>query len=122
MLHRAFNRVIINLESYQLIWIDTNTNKIGEDTTVAIARLREIVDYTKLFTNFDECLCYINQTEETKTFLVCSNSLDEEFVSQMDYLKNKCTIYMYCADKEEQKKIKVILLHSFFYISLTAYK
>lgn len=48
----------INLESYQLIWLDNS-----ESVVPSIADLREIVDYTKLFTSADKCLDYIEQTK-----------------------------------------------------------
>ncbi len=88
MLPRVFNRDITNLESYQLIWLDTNPNKTDEDMIMTLARFREV----------------IKRTEGTTTFLVCSNSLDEPNLSQIYDLKNVCTIYVYCSNKEQHPK------------------
>lgn len=113
-LARTFDRDTINLEPYQLIWFDTNMNKTGNDTTVVLTRMREVVDYTRLFVDFEECLHFIKKTEDTKTFFICSSNHDKVLLSQINDLKNVCTIYILCQNREQYENLptqcsKVIL-------------
>jgi hypothetical protein len=98
--HHLFNRERINLESHQLIWLDTRV----KSDEITLQSLRKIVDYTKVFDNIDECLFYIKQTNSTVTFLVCSGQLGEIFTLKVHDLNNIYAIYIYCQNKEYHQK------------------
>ncbi|CAF0849225.1 unnamed protein product [Didymodactylos carnosus] len=97
----VFSLERVNLESYQLVWLGSNINSIEEGySTVTVKGLRKIVDYTKLFDNVNRCKAYIQQTNDTITFLVCSEQLGEIFIPQIHDLENIWSIYIYCNNKE----------------------
>ncbi|CAF4059940.1 unnamed protein product [Rotaria sordida] len=98
--NHLFNRERVNLESHQLIWLDANWKK--DKTT--LENLRKIVDYTKIFDNMDECLVYINQTDTTVTFLICSGQMGETFTSKVHHFDSIYAIYIYCQNKEYHQK------------------
>ncbi|CAF4818116.1 unnamed protein product [Rotaria socialis] len=92
-----FNRELANLESHQLIWQDVNVKK--DKTT--LENLRKIVDHTKVFDNMDEWLVYINQTDTTVTFKICSGQMGENFASKVHHLDTIYAIYIYCQNQEQ---------------------
>lgn len=89
-----FRRVIldrkINLESYQLIWLET-----CESLVPPIQDLREIVDYTKLFTTADKFLDYIEQTKDVITIVVCSQEFGAVIISKLENYEHIWKIYIY---------------------------
>ncbi|CAF1506554.1 unnamed protein product [Adineta ricciae] len=102
---KILNRERINLESYQLIWLDSNTHSvINNDTAVTLTNLRKIVDYTKLYNEKEECIQYIKQTSNTTTFLVCSGSLGEQTIPIVHSMNNIWTIYIFCQNKDYHEK------------------
>ena len=106
-LHRIFDRDVINLESYQLVWLDIDANGTSEETEVLLAKLRNIIDYTQIFVNPEECLQYIKKTEDTTTFFVGSNIHDATILSKMSDLSNVCVIRFYSPhDKVCEKLIR----------------
>ena len=120
-----FDRSRVNLESHQLIWCDTNVNSLvrQSESLVTIDKLRQIVDYTKLYDNANECLQYVEQTKDLKTFLVCSEQSAEKLVPQMHEWRNIRSIYIYCLENNEshleqrlsgQTQVRYILVRSFF--------
>ena len=99
-----FNRERVNLESYQLVWLDDNVNNNKKDITGTLEGLRIIIDYTKLFDNAEECRQFIEQTKDTTTFLICSGQLGQGFVPEIYHLKKIWSIYIYCQNKEYCQK------------------
>ncbi len=60
---RIFNREMVNLDSYQLVWCDTNANlTTNAETVVSLERLRKIVDYTKMFDNVEFLFLFRSKT------------------------------------------------------------
>ena len=79
-----FMREEINLESHQLVWLDATIENRDDDNPVVIKELRQIIGYTKIFDNTDECLSYIKHTDiSITTFLVCSGHLGRLIVPQV---------------------------------------
>ena len=58
-----------------------------------------------MFSNFEECLHFINKTGDTKTFFVGANTCEVELLPKISELKNICAIYLYCPDKEQHGKL-----------------
>lgn len=101
MRHRQVeNRRQVNLESHQLVWFDPDFNR---KNAASIENLRKIVDYTKLFENNKDCLEYIEQTQNTDTFLVCTKEFAQEFILQIHHFKHISKIYVLCESENHQE-------------------
>ncbi|CAF0878337.1 unnamed protein product [Didymodactylos carnosus] len=98
--HPVSDRERVNLESHQLIWLDKSINSNQSDSTVTVERLRNVVDYTKLYYNPEECLQHIEQTKDTATFLIGSDELVRIFIPKIHDLENIQAIYIYCSQNE----------------------
>jgi hypothetical protein len=94
--HRHFfHREQVNLEPYQLVWCDANV----ADLTVTISELRKIVDYTKQFDNVEDCMQYMRESNDTVTFLVCSNDVVDCIVPKIHNQTDIRSIYIYCSNQ-----------------------
>ncbi|CAF4271617.1 unnamed protein product [Rotaria magnacalcarata] len=102
---QIFDREKINLESHQLVWLDPTVDRNQEsDTLASLENLRKIVDYTKLFNNVEQCQQFIEQTKTTTTFIITSDDLDEQLVSNVYNLKNVYSIYIYNTTNNYQQE------------------
>ncbi|CAF3866295.1 unnamed protein product [Rotaria magnacalcarata] len=98
--HRqVFNRRQVNLESHQLVWLDPDFNR---DSTISIKNLRNIIDYTRVFDNGEDCLKYIEKTQDTTTFLVCSKELAQRFIPEIHQLQHVLRIYVESTSENQQ--------------------
>lgn len=69
-----------NLESTVLIWLTSKPNE------VQLNRLRNIIDYVKVFDNVDACNDYIEQAEDNDKIYV---------VTDTPYTSNEAQVYVY---------------------------
>lgn len=98
---RQLNREQINLESHQLVWLDPAFIK----TDITLERLRQIIDYTNVFDDIEDCLQYIEQIKNgNKIFLVCTKELNNELKSSLRSDKhNIYKTYIYAKDEKPEK-------------------
>lgn len=91
----VFDRERENSESHQLIWLESNIHTSGK-STITIAELRKIVDYTKLFDDIEECIYFIERTTHIATFIVTSDDLGQLLISKIHDQSNIKSIYIFC--------------------------
>lgn len=100
---RFFNREQFNLEPHQLVWCSSKINdKFISNKSITLQRLREIVDYTKLFQNdVKDCVKHLELTTDSVTFLVCSDGIAEKLLARVHDFKSVRIIYVYCCNTDE---------------------
>ncbi|UJR17816.1 hypothetical protein I4U23_004715 [Adineta vaga] len=100
-----FDREHNNIESHQLIFLNTNLNNTSQHTVLfLLEEFRKIVNYTKFINNIEETVQFIEQTNDTTTFLICSNCSDQIIIPQIHILKHIRTIYIYCQEEHEHQQ------------------
>ena len=93
-----FDREKVNLELYQLVWVDEKNSTSPDKIT--LRRLRKIIDYLKVFSNVTDCQDYLNETVDTTTFLVISfEELNKELLPQIQDRKNIWSIYRHSKNR-----------------------
>ncbi|CAF1075954.1 unnamed protein product [Didymodactylos carnosus] len=92
------DRELTNLESHQLIWLDSSMDT--KESQITLHNLRKVVDYTKLFDNVEECERYILEKKDTITFLVTSGALGQNLIPRINDLGNIRQIFVYCRNKD----------------------
>ena len=104
---KRFNREHVNLESYQLVWLDSNLNEQSSSTNakVSLHDLRKIIDYTKRFCNMEECFDYLNQTQDCKTLLICTDESIVDAISSSQQPKNLRGIYILCENQKDHSEV-----------------
>lgn len=97
---RKLNREEVNLETFQLVWLDPDFNK----RDVTLERLRQIIDNAHIFNNITDCLQCLHKTKNTiKTFLICTEKFGQELFSQLSSDEKKSlNSYIYSEEKNRE--------------------
>lgn len=91
-------------KSYQLVFLDEANNEVVQDETLLILQeLRTIVSDAKFINNVEDASRFIEQTENTTTFLVCRKNFGQIIASQTQILKNLRAIFVYDPDKQDNE-------------------
>ena len=67
--------------------------------------LRRLINYIKIFDTIDTCRECVQQTLDTRTFLICSNDIIESLLATIDHLHHIRGIYIYSIDGTDLPKI-----------------
>lgn len=106
--HRYFDREDSNPESYQLLWLDMKLSELEDEDTIlnTLTKFRQLVNYTKAYDSWKNCLRYIEKCHDTYTFLVCSSKFAGEIIPLLKpFAKtNVWKIYIYGENEEFQSK------------------
>jgi hypothetical protein len=90
-----------SLELFCLVWLHDNPNE-SHDTE---QKLRAIINHLVKFKDVQSCQKYIEgELENSRIILVVSGRLGSEIVPQIHKLRQVVSIYVYCMDKERNKK------------------
>ncbi|CAF1657428.1 unnamed protein product, partial [Didymodactylos carnosus] len=90
-------------ENYQLVWLDVNAKNDSDESIFTIRHLQNTVDRISKFDDLQECVSYIEETQEITTFIICSGTLGEDLVPTILDRKNIWAIYVYCYDIDSHK-------------------
>ncbi|CAF1448532.1 unnamed protein product [Adineta steineri] len=96
-----------NQESITLIWFDKSIDLNSKDIQLTKAMLKEINDYTLLFTNIDACIQYIESIKSETIFLIVSGSDAHNLLSKIHNLRQIDSIFIFCMDKLKYDKTLV---------------
>lgn len=89
-----------NSETFSLLWLDTEVNATSENRRTQ-KRLREIINYLKLFDNSNACQQYITSCSEyDRIVLIISGRLSKEIVPKIHKLRQLSSIYIFCRQRK----------------------
>ncbi|CAF0813490.1 unnamed protein product [Didymodactylos carnosus] len=92
-----------NLEIFCLIWLDANANV--KDARATEQKLRSIINQLKKFQDVAQCQKYIEKcSQNERLVMIVSGRLGREIVPSIYKLRQVISIYVYCMDKESNKK------------------
>ncbi|CAF2894787.1 unnamed protein product [Rotaria sp. Silwood2] len=80
MLSRPMCRVLRN---FLLVWLDATFNESKEDWKNSIQLLRQFVITITTFTDVDESIDFLNDTENEKVFMIVSESLEQHIIPEI---------------------------------------
>ncbi|CAF5033552.1 unnamed protein product, partial [Rotaria sp. Silwood1] len=91
------------LEIFCLIWLDDNINtKDNRDTE---QKLRAVINRLEKFQDVKQCQKYIEERSQSERVVTIVNGrLGREIVTSIYKLRQVISIYVYCTDKEGNKK------------------
>ena len=104
---QLFNREHTNLELYQLICLESNSNHHSNriDKRISTENLRSIIDYTKFFHDVEECFDYINKTKDSMTLLVSTDETVIDVLTNDQHPKNLLGVYVLCDSEKSIPKV-----------------
>lgn len=93
-----------NKESITLIWYDPNITSY-EDIETIKEQLRRINDFVVFYTEFEECITFIQTVTSEKTFLIISGSCASHILSDIIKYNQVDSIFIYCMKKDLYKNL-----------------
>jgi hypothetical protein len=92
-----------HLETFCLIWLNTNVNV--EKTRDTEQKLRSIINHLKIFEDIEQCQQYIEQKSlKEPLILIVSGRLGRKLVPLIHQLREVISIYIYCKDKKSNEQ------------------
>ncbi|CAF1617099.1 unnamed protein product, partial [Didymodactylos carnosus] len=92
----------INLESHQLIWLNSVTFELPDvGVDMLLRKLEDIFHHTKVFSNDQDTAKFIEQTPHTTTYLITSRLQGQILIPKIHNLKNVRSIYIYLEKEED---------------------
>ncbi|CAF3376537.1 unnamed protein product, partial [Rotaria sp. Silwood2] len=87
-----------------LVWLDPNVNK-SKENVVTQGELRALFkDEFQTFDKADECELSINHENNDRIILIVSGQLGRKIVLEIHHLLRMASMFLYCMDKEANKK------------------
>lgn len=93
----------INLETFSLLWLDSNVHKTQDNITSQVI-LREAINFLQIFDKADDCEESIRKIKYEKVVLIVSGRLGRETVPRLHDLPQLNSVYVYCFDKIGNKQ------------------
>ncbi|CAF3742013.1 unnamed protein product [Rotaria sp. Silwood1] len=85
-----------------MIWVDPNIHSTEKNYHESITKLKRITELIYIFTKSDQCVHFLDTTNEENVALIVSNTLGEQLVPIVfDKLKLK-SIYIFNQEKQIQ--------------------
>jgi tetratricopeptide (TPR) repeat protein len=85
------------VQNFHLVWLDGNIDEVNnDDCRKSIIQLRQVVNTVNTFIDVDECIDFINDIQEEKTFMICSGALGQTTVPLVHDKLQVSTIYIFC--------------------------
>jgi plasmid stabilization system protein ParE len=104
IINRVLPAVDDNLETFSLLWLDTDVNATEENRQAQL-QLRQIINHLKTFDNSQQCHQYIlSIPAQDRVVLIVSGRLGRQLVPQIHDLRHISSIYVYCRDKEGNER------------------
>ncbi len=91
----------LNLETYSLIWLDSQSSS-NEKTKQAQQRVRSSINDLRIFENVDTCIKNIRLSTVDKIIVVVNMELSEMIIPYIHQLPQIIAIYIYNINHDQQ--------------------
>ncbi|CAF1220026.1 unnamed protein product [Didymodactylos carnosus] len=89
-----------SVQNFLLLWLDGSIDGINnQDCRNSIEMLREVVNTVNPFTNADEFIDFITDTNEVKIFLIVSGTFSQIIVPIVEDIHHVSDVYIFCKNK-----------------------
>ncbi|CAF3265936.1 unnamed protein product [Rotaria sp. Silwood2] len=87
-------------ESYLVIWADANIDPTNEESQHILAQLCSVVNQVNTCTTTEQCVQWLNKTNEETSFVISSGALGQQLVPNIHGLPKLDAIYIFCGNKQ----------------------
>ena len=82
-----------------LVWLDSNIHENNKDYQNSITYLRQVTHTIYTFTDYVECIEFLEEIQDDKVCLIMSGSLGESIIDYMHQMSQVNSILIFCIDK-----------------------
>ena len=88
------------LQSYLLIWADSNVNESNADCQNTLKQLRSVINEVNVLTTPAQCISFLNKLDNEKAFIISSGVLGQEVIPEIHDIPRVDTVYIFCGNKQ----------------------
>lgn len=81
------------------VWLDSNIDKSQEWCRDTITKLRSIVNTMETFTDYNQCMWFLQQNMDKRIFLITSGSLSARVVPNIHHIPQVDVIFIFCRNR-----------------------
>ncbi|CAF3784247.1 unnamed protein product [Adineta steineri] len=90
-------------QSYILIWIGVGIDETNRDCQDTLAQLRTVVNSVHFFTQSDDAVDFLTDSEEIKAFLVIENTLGQQIIPLIHDIPQLDIVYILCDNQSQHE-------------------
>ncbi|CAF1293724.1 unnamed protein product [Adineta steineri] len=90
-------------QSYILIWIGVGIDETNIDCQDTLAQLRTVVNSVHFFTQSDDAVDFLTDSEEIKAFLVIENTLGQQIIPLIHDIPQLDIVYILCDNQSQHE-------------------
>ncbi|CAF3801014.1 unnamed protein product [Adineta steineri] len=86
-------------QNYLLVWVDASIEETNKDCQDTLAQLKNVVNDVIPSTKSDQCVQTLKRFDHETAFVITSDSLGQQLVSEIHDMPHLDTIYILCSNK-----------------------
>jgi hypothetical protein len=86
-------------QNFLLIWVDARIDQSREDYRNTLIQRRNVINDINIFTQQNDCIQFLKNTDKEKAFVIVSGSLGQHLVPSIHSMPQLDAIYIFCANK-----------------------
>ncbi|CAF2058913.1 unnamed protein product [Rotaria magnacalcarata] len=86
-------------QNYLIIWVDGKIDENTEDYRNTLVQLHDVASEVKPCTTREECVEYLNEIDDGKTFIISSGALGQSLVNDIHGMPKVDAMYIFCGNK-----------------------
>ncbi|CAF0812822.1 unnamed protein product [Adineta steineri] len=90
--------------NYLLVWIDASIDEGKKDCQDTLIQLKNVINDVKLCTDTNQCIQVLNKFDKERAFVIASDSLGQDLVSEIHDMSQLDTIYIFCDNKSRHEE------------------
>ncbi len=99
-LNRSSNARMI--QNFHLVWLHGSVDEVNDDDCRnSMMKLREVVNNVSIFSDVDECIDFITDMEEEKTFMIISEEFSEMIIPFVQDISQVTSVHIFCRNNTE---------------------
>jgi tetratricopeptide (TPR) repeat protein len=89
------------VQNFHLVWLDGNGDA---DCRNSMMKLREVVNNVSVFSDVDQCVDFITDIKEEKTFMIISEEFSEMIMPFIQDISQVTSVHIFCRNNTEHAK------------------
>jgi len=90
-----------SLQSYILIWLDSNIDMEDDECRTTAAQLQSVVSTVHVFNDVDERTMFLNKIKNQKVLMVVSGTLDQQILPHIHNMPQLTAVFVFCSNQSK---------------------
>jgi hypothetical protein len=92
------------VQNVLLVWLDNSIDENNDDCKNILAQLRCIINVVNTFTNRDQCVDFVTDTDIAKVFMIISGELGQDIIPLIYDIIQLDSIFIFCGNRKQHEQ------------------